>query len=133
MARGGRRRPANPAAVSGPGAHSQRTDGGPGKMEFSGLPYGDNKAMNELASAAPTQPQQGGGSQGGGGRAPMGPEGVFGPTSRPGEPMTAGVDFGPGAGRADADLPEEDPNMLLRAIITKVGPHPDLLRLLSRG
>ena len=135
--RGGYRRPSSPAAASGPGALSQRTDGGP-SPDFVGLGYGENKAVNEQASSAP---MAGRGAGGGGGSpapqqqrrpVPLGPEGVFGGTNRPGEPVTAGIDWGPGVGRTDAQLPD-DPNLLLRAIVSKVGYHPDLVRLLARG
>jgi len=42
---GGYREPSNPAPVSGPGALSQRTDGGPtqGAKYISGLPYGQGQ------------------------------------------------------------------------------------------
>lgn len=57
--RGGYRRPNNPAAVSGPGKFSQRTDGGPGETMkqaqryISGMPYGEAGEINALANSAP--------------------------------------------------------------------------------
>jgi hypothetical protein len=130
--RGGRQRPSNPAPVSGPGALSQRTDGGPGDLRFTGLSHGENKAVNDQAAAAPLARQ---GAPGAAGQAPrpvtpIGPEGIFGGTDRPGEPLTAGIDFGPGAG-ATQPLLADDPNVLLRALAKRF-PHPDLDRMLAR-
>lgn len=120
--RGGYQRPNNPAAVSGPGSLSQRTDGGP-SPDFQGLPYGENAAVNDQAAAAPVAGRgQGGG--GGGAPAPGQPRRpVFGATERPGEAMTAGVDFGPGAGAAPGEAMPNDANRLIRAIIAE---HPQL-------
>jgi hypothetical protein len=105
-------------------------------MEYEGLDYGDNKALNDQAAAAPLT------SQGtpGAGASPSsrrvlparGPAGIFGPTDRPNEPLTAGVDFGPGPGRAPSPVIPDDPNLLLRALV-QTYPHPDLVRLLNRG
>lgn len=115
---GGYRAPASRAAVSGPGALSQRTDSAP-PGEFSGLPYGENKAVNDQMAAAPTQPGQQGRP------APGGPPGgVFGATGNPDEPMTAGIDAGPGAGASRLNAPQfsEDVNYLVRAIAAE-NPH----------
>ena len=57
---GGYRQPTNPAPTSGPGALSKRTDGGAiegmskpqPKADWTGLPYGDNKSVNDQESAA---------------------------------------------------------------------------------
>lgn len=74
-------------AVSGPGPYSQRTDKQPVR-EVTGLPYGDAQAL--------TQQQQG---------APMAqtnttppPDAIpfTAPSSRPGQPVTAGADKGAG-------------------------------------
>lgn len=92
---GGYRQPSNPAPTSGPGALSQRTDGGaidgmtqPVK-EYTGLPYGQNKAVNEQQSAA----------------AMAGTSNPFAdivplhvPSQRPDEPITTGINRGDGAG-----------------------------------
>ena len=96
---GGYRRPANPAPVSGPGKLSRRTDGGPTQgakyMAGSGK-YGEGKALMEAQQSAPMS----------GGTpapapvavpAPQSPlQGLFAPTQRPDEPVTAGVPVGPG-------------------------------------
>lgn len=107
---GGARTPAHPASVSGPGAHSKRTDGGPGaKQVMSAAPdqaYGaQTDQMNQqrvaglggqtplppapnVAQSAPQAPQ-----------APPYAGGAFNaPTNRPGEPVTAGAPIGPGPG-----------------------------------
>ena len=55
--RGGYRTPSNPAPVSGPGALSQRTDGGPtqGATYISGLPYGEGQQTYANQVTAPMQ------------------------------------------------------------------------------
>lgn len=106
---GGMRRPSNPAPVSGPGQLSQRTDGGPQQVlsDVSGMPYGENQAMEEIQSAAPLaasgQATARATRRGGAGRqaasaAAQGPTPLMSPTQRPDEPVTAGAPFGPGAG-----------------------------------
>lgn len=95
MPRGGYRKPANPAPVSGPGALSRRTDGGPTQPVRpipGGGQYGARKDMIELQSGAPMA-----------GNPQVQPDvspltGIFDPTSKPEEPITAGADFGPGPG-----------------------------------
>lgn len=116
--RGGYQKPSKPAATSGPGALSQRTDGG--SMEFQGLPHGDNKAINDLAASAPLAQAGAPGAAGAAPRRatpqPQGPDGIFGPTERPDEPLTAGVDWGAGAGSPGVPTFPDDPNYQLRAI-----------------
>lgn len=96
--RGGYRKPTNPAPVSGPGAMSQRTDGGPAdkamqsQKTYTGFAYGENQAINEQQSGAPM----------------AGTENPFAsfadvvplsaPTTRPDEPLTAGINRGDGPG-----------------------------------
>ena len=95
MPRGGYRKPANPAPVSGPGALSRRTDGGPTQAARpipSGGQYGARKDMMELQSGAPMA----------GNPAPQ-PNinpitSMFEATQRPEEPITAGADMGAGPG-----------------------------------
>ena len=102
---GGKRTPANPAPVSGPGRMSQRTDGGPQQVqaEMSGMPYGENAEFNTMQSAAPMsatpamRPSRGGkAASPARGSSPMVP--LFSQTQRPDEPITAGAPFGPGDG-----------------------------------
>jgi len=130
---GGYRQPTDSAGVSGPGALSQRTDGGPGELEYSGLAYGENKAVNDQAGAVPLAGQRGADgtappTTGGGGRVPQG--GAFGPTTRPDEAMTAGVNSGPGPGQRGPVL-EEDPYLMIRALM-QVAPSPQLEQMLAR-
>lgn len=122
MASGGYRKPAHPAPVSGPGALSQRTDGGPGQpvRNVTGLGYGDAQAFRTQQQGAPMAQGQGPGPalmspMGPGPQGPpqQGPPGpptgapapvvpLHAPTQFPGEPITAGAPFGPGPGRAPA-------------------------------
>jgi hypothetical protein len=110
---GGYRQPNNPAPVSGPGALSQRTDGGavdgmqPAQTQapkyMPGLGYGkggENMANQQSAPLAgsPT-PQM---------PAPTMPAvPLSAPTMRPNEPITAGVDFGPGPGSEAIQIPNQ--------------------------
>jgi hypothetical protein len=127
---GGYRKPAKPAAVSGPGKYSKRTDGQPSednmkqaKRYVTGMDYGDNKELNEIQSqgdlaAGPSvantptlreMPMTGGPQSSvapteaaaQAAPAPMPRESVtsiFAPTSRPNEPITAGLAVGDGPG-----------------------------------
>lgn len=96
MVQGGYRKPENPAPVSGPGALSQRTDGGPTQPAkyISGLPYGEGQATYDQQTAAPmasgsaAQPAI---------QLPE-PTPLMAPSERPDEPITAGIDIGPGPG-----------------------------------
>lgn len=131
--RGGNQPPRRPAPVSGPGALSARTDGGVPRMQYTGLDYGDNQAVNDQQSAAPMNRPQA--APGGGGRSPRpvaqrGPDGVFGPTERPQEPLTAGVDFGPGRG-INGPVLADNPDLMIQAWAAKYG-HPDLVALANR-
>jgi hypothetical protein len=97
--RGGYRAPSNPATVSGPGALSQRTDGGPTQPAkyVSGLPYGQGQETYANQVAAPMA---------GNTMEPMPmPTELMAPTSRPNEPLQNGIDMGPGAGSEVMNLP----------------------------
>lgn len=85
---GGYRPPVNPAPVSGPGALSQRTDGGPSQpmMDMPNAAYGEQADFQEIQGGAPMAAEQ---------PAAM-PTPLNAPTERPGEPATAGMPFGPG-------------------------------------
>jgi hypothetical protein len=105
MEQGGYRKPENPAPVSGPGALSQRTDGGPTQPAkyISGLPYGEGQATYDQQTAAPmasgANPQP---------TLQMSePTPLMAPTSRPEEPLTTGIDIGPGAG---SEIMNDRPN-----------------------
>ena len=96
---GGYREPSNPAPVSGPGALSQRTDGGPtqGAKYISGLPYGQGQETYSNQVAAPMAGN------------PMAtvdmPTELFAKTTRPNEPITSGVNIGAGPGSEALNLP----------------------------
>jgi hypothetical protein len=64
--------------------------------------------------------------------APLGPlPSAFGPTQRPGEPITAGVPFGPGLSPPPVD-PAEETLLMLQAMY-RVLPHPGIQRLMMSG
>lgn len=103
---GGYRKPEKPAAVSGPGKYSARTDGQPGAQPIRALPdagYGEQADYTGLQQAAPLASSQGmpapQAPQGGGAGQP-GPTPVplSAPEQNPGVPITHGLDVGPGAG-----------------------------------
>lgn len=106
MARGGYRKPSKPAPVSGPGALSRRTDGGPAQAvkEMGGGRYGERKQLTEMQAGAPMagrpqtpQPKLTRASvQAASNLPPVTP--LTAPTQRPDEPLTAGMPFGAGPG-----------------------------------
>lgn len=107
--RGGYRAPSNPAAVSGPGALSQRTDGGPtqGAKYVSGLPYGQGQQTYSNQVAAPMAGNtMGASAMGDSGLVQMEmPTELFAPTQRPTEPISSGVNIGEGPGSEVLNLP----------------------------
>lgn len=85
----------NPVAgPSGPGKFSTRTDLPPSTQ------YGERKQMEEIVSGAPTATTRGSADPkiGRPRTSMMEVTPLFAPTQRPGEPVTTGVDVGPGAG-----------------------------------
>lgn len=100
---GGYRRPANPAPVSGPGALSKRTDGGPGaKAAAVKLPnagYGEQRDFQSIQQGAPIAKAGQAGPSGGPVAPPSPPPpSLAAPSGRPGEPVTHGADSGAGLG-----------------------------------
>lgn len=88
---GGYRQPANPAPVSGPGALSQRTDGGPGSSSqpIRRLPdagHGESKEFENLQRSAPVAQAEEPRLVDASSVVPL-----DAPTSRPDEPITAGA------------------------------------------
>jgi len=116
--------PAQPAAVSGPGALSQRTDGGAGQPIRlpAGGEYGARKAAEAQQAAAPMSAGGTGGVPASGGAASLAGIDAFGPTQRPNESPTAGL-------QEQGMYSETDPYMLVR-IAYQMYPHPSLARLL---
>lgn len=105
---GGYRKPSAPAAVSGPGKFSARTDGKPGAQpvrDVTGLPYGEGQAFSQLQGSAPMADSQG--TPAAPPFAGDAPTPLHAPTERPDEPITSGVDVGPGVG-ADQMAPPVD-------------------------
>lgn len=129
---GGPRQPANPAPVSGPGALSARTDGGPGSKAQpirvpTGGGYGEAGALEAQQRGAPLP--AGGGVPGapvpqapprGGASIPT--EGVFGPSSMGGAP--------PGIVSDSSQLMARNPQAFLRVLAAKF-PHPAIRRLVD--
>lgn len=107
MADGGYQKPSMPAAVSGPGKYSQRTDGQPGTTPvqaakyISGLEQGEGKKFNaEVAGAAPMAAAASTPAPTQQAAAPKPtltpPPTLDAPTQNPNEPITSGVPFGDG-------------------------------------
>lgn len=105
MAQGGDRTPSNPAPVSGPGALSKRTDGGPTNPKKgqpvrtpTGGSYGEATELTGLQQGAPL-----GASPGGESGIPLDIPLSSGPgfaedSAQPDVPVTDGAMLGPGAG-----------------------------------
>lgn len=114
---GGPRTPSSPAPVSGPGALSKRTDGGPGAKQPMRVPtggtYGQAQQMQQIQQGAPMGASGGGDAAGGmlqGLAIPEGP-GAHAPSQQPDVPVTDGAALGPGAGPEALGLqsqPDED-------------------------
>lgn len=112
--KGGYQAPNNPAPVSGPGALSQRTDGGPADTQaakyVSGLPYGEGQALMATQQAAPMagsgMEQAVAAAMGMPASAPIVP--LNAPSQRPDEPVTAGANAGPGPDMSSLGLGQQD-------------------------
>ena len=115
MASGGLHPPANPAAVSGPGALSQRTDGKQPIMALDKAKYGEQAQFQGIEAGAAI-PQQAGMPPAPATPVDQGPPptGLGEPTQNPNEPVTAGAADGPGPGTAALNLPPCDDAQKLR-------------------
>lgn len=119
MASGGYRQPSSPAPVSGPGALSKRTDGGPGQpvRAPSGGAYGERKELEQLQQAAPLSASPGGDV---GAPPPVDvTEGLIGfgePSQMPDEPVTAGAGLGAGPGLEALGLPNQPADDIKRLL-----------------
>lgn len=105
---GGYRQPSNPAPVSGPGALSQRTDGGATEgmtqpaQYISGLPYGQGQETYNMQTSAPMAGNPFPSSS----ILPLSAEDQF-----PNRPITSGNDLGAGPGsEALAGMPNFVPS-----------------------
>lgn len=97
--------PSKPAAVSGPGPLSRRTDGGPAQamMDLPDARYGENSQFQSLqqGAALSASPSPMGGGMGAPGELPPNPAAgsvipFSAPSSRPDEPVTSGAAMGQG-------------------------------------
>jgi hypothetical protein len=129
-AHGGYRAPANPAPVSGPGAHSARTDGGPSQA-MSVAPNQDYGAMSQQMNDQRIAPMGGKpqlppmpnvpASPNNGTQMPPYQGGDFAaPSTRPGEPVTAGVPIGPGPGPAQLPSVGQKPTGAMTQMLTQL-------------
>lgn len=103
MARGGYQAPSRPAPVSGPGAMSKRTDGGPGQpqRDLANAAYGEQQDFQQIqAGARMQQAPDAGAAVGQQARQMPKITGLGEETQRPDEPVTAGSPSGPGGGPA---------------------------------
>jgi hypothetical protein len=109
MASGGYHPPANPAAVSGPGALSRRTDTPQPIMALPNAKYGEQKDLHQIQAGAPMQapsvlPQGPSGAPSG---PPVPPPTPFSaPSTQPNVPVTAGAAAGPGPGPEAIGAPQ---------------------------
>lgn len=98
--RGGYQKPSSPAPASGPGALSQRTDGGPADSQpirvAPGGEYGERADMAALQGSAPMAEA-----------AQTPPVPFSAPTQFPDEPVTAGAPVGAGPGPEALSLPQQ--------------------------
>lgn len=97
----------NPANISATGGNGQ--SGTQPARYISGLPYGEGQATMQQQQAAPMAGQNTPSAQAGIGleafATPITP--LTAPTERPDEPLTAGMDFGAGAGTEALNLPQQ--------------------------
>lgn len=127
MGRGGYQKPSGPRPPGGPGKISQRTDGNvqpirtPPITSSPDLQVGQGQALTDAQRIARL-------GTGGGASPPPRPAGaplapgplpahLIGPSNRPGEPVTTGMDMGPGAGsealNAQPNTPDQREQVLM--------------------
>lgn len=102
---GGYRKPSHPAAVSGPGAHSARTDGRPQQMTLPDARYGEAANFQQIQQGAALSAPQ---SSGGQAPAMSQPTPMSNPSGMPDVPVTAGAAAGAGPGAEALGLPNQD-------------------------
>ena len=115
----------NPANISATGGNGQSGKGTQAARYVPGLPYGQGQATMKQQMAAPM----------------AGPSSVAGmpqlpsmtpltaPTERPDEPVTAGMDFGPGPGSEALNLPRERSLSEILASMIDIDPTGDVQEL----
>lgn len=107
---GGYRKPAHPAAVSGPGKLSRRTDGQP-NMQLPNPSYGEQSQFQSIQSGAPmakAPPIATPSSASAPASSPIVP--LSAPSQEPDTPVTAGSQYGPGPGPSSLNL--QDPTTM---------------------
>jgi hypothetical protein len=124
---GGYRTPSHPAPVSGPGAHSARTDRGPKQYNITGGGYGDAQEFQQQQASSPLAPKPG--APGGTAPAPVAmPTPMHAPSEYADQPVTAGADAGMGPSMADIGLGAQGNDQELRS---KFGPMLPMLRRMA--
>ena len=126
MPSGGLQKPASPAPQSGPGALSQRTDGGAAQVmrDLPNAKYGENSAFRDIESGAPMAAAPsggGGGSARGAGSPPPQPSmdpppPLTGGSLNPDEPVTAGASLGPGPNGMMLPAPPQEADTALSVV-----------------
>lgn len=133
MPNGGYQAPGSPAAVSGPGKMSKRTDNP--QIEALANGYGEGVAMQDLRSQSPVQPPrkqtvQPGRGGGASGAMPPGVTGFDAPTMMPNAPVTEGAAAGPGAGLEGLGI-AQDPVSQARQDVAQM--HPGMIEALVKA
>lgn len=125
MTSGGYRKPSNPAAVSGPGRLSKRTDGGPSDQKRFDIPTGDEGQWGDNQEFANLQSSAAMGSSESSTSTPAGPPVTpfHAPTERPDEDVTSAL-----------SVPASDPDGVASAIRSAAAafPSPQLNALVAR-
>jgi hypothetical protein len=114
--------------VSGPGKYSRRTD-----LSYQSQSYGDGVAYDAAKSGAalataPKNPMLSQAPQVSAGSAASTPAtGLYDPTARPNEPVTHGIDLGPGGGSNVLSMPNPAQNQYETAVnvINRLAASPD--------
>lgn len=102
----------NPANINGLGGNGQSGRATQPAQYISGLPYGEGQATMEQQTSAPMA-----------GRAEVAPMDMpvplSAPSGRPDEPITAGIDLGPGPGSEAVMTPNRTPSLMetIRSLI----------------
>ena len=110
------------AGASGPGKYSKRTD-----MSLGSTSYGEGGETAALNTAAPKSKTRGVADDVGGrpsnpiAQAPVTP--LFAPSERPNEPITNGIDVGPGAGSEALMMQSQFANRKLSDILVEMIPY----------
>lgn len=78
------------AGVSGPGPYAKRTDVGTPEMKMGSIAYGEGVETQAIKSGAPLSKSEN--------AKPLPVTELFAETQRPNEPITSGIDMGPGPG-----------------------------------